>query len=61
MEDRTFTQSALEVNATVTVEVSLVTGAAYTIEKAVIFTTGLLEDSVVFTTISYDQYTYTIV
>jgi hypothetical protein len=44
----------------VTVTASLSAGAAYTVEKSRTFTTGSLEDGVVFTTIPYDRYTYTI-
>ena len=35
-------------------------GEAYTVEKSRTFTTGSLEDGVVFSTIPYDRYTYTI-
>lgn len=44
----------------VTVTASLSAGAAYTVEKSRTFTTGSLEDGVVFTTIPFDRYTYTI-
>ncbi len=45
---------------TVTTTASASVGGSYTLEKTVIYTTGALEDSVIFTTIPYDQYTYTI-
>ena len=34
--------------------------AAYSLEQSVVFTSGALQDSVIFTTIPLDQYTYTI-
>jgi hypothetical protein len=45
----------------VTVTASISAGTAYTVEKSRTFTTGPFEDGVVFTTIPYDRYTYTIV
>lgn len=45
---------------TVTATASASAGGSYTLEKTVTYTTGALEDSVIFTTIPYDQYTYTI-
>ena len=45
---------------TVTVTASLSAGASYVVEKSRVFTTGPLEDGVVFTTIPYDRYTYKI-
>ena len=44
----------------VTLTASVSAGTAYTVEKSRTFTTGSLEDGVVFTTIPYDRYTYTI-
>ena len=44
----------------VTVTASISAGAAYTVEKSRTFTTGPFEDGVIFTTIPYDRYTYTI-
>lgn len=44
----------------VTVTASASAGRAYTVEKSRTFTTGSLEDGVVFTTIPYDRYSYTI-
>jgi hypothetical protein len=60
-EDRTFTQSALEIEATATVAATATRGSSYSLEKSVTYTTGSMEDAVVFTTIPYDRYTYTIV
>jgi len=60
-EDRTFTQSALEIEATATVAATATRGSSYSLEKSITFTTGSMEDSVVFTTIPYDRYTYTII
>ncbi len=45
----------------ITVTASQSAGTAYTVEKSRTFTTGPLEDGVVFTTIPYDRYTYQIV
>ena len=45
---------------TVTVSASLSAGAAYEVQKSRVFTTGPLEDGIVFTTIPYDRYTYRI-
>jgi len=60
-EDRTFTQSAIDIEATATVAATATRGTSYSLEKSVTFTTGSMEDGVVFTTIPYDRYTYTIV
>ncbi|HEY0469748.1 MAG TPA: VCBS repeat-containing protein, partial [Polyangiaceae bacterium] len=60
-EDRTFTQSAIEIEATATVAATATRGTSYSLEKSVTFTTGSMEDGVVFTTIPYDRYTYTII
>jgi hypothetical protein len=46
---------------TVTAKASVWAGAAYTVEKTVTYTTGPLEDAVVFTSIPYDIYRYDIV
>lgn len=45
---------------TVTATASLSAGLAYEVQKSRVFTTGPLEDGIVFTTIPYDRYTYTI-
>lgn len=45
---------------TVTATASVSAGGSYTVERSKTFTTGALEDGVVFTTIPYDRYTYTI-
>lgn len=44
----------------VTATASISAGTAYTVEKSRTFTSGPFEDGVVFTTIPYDRYTYTI-
>ncbi len=54
-------QSELEVKATVSSKASKISGSSYSLTKSIVYTTGPLEDSVVFTTIPYDQYTYTVV
>lgn len=46
---------------TVTATASLWAGAAYTVEKTITYSTGQLEDAVVFTSIPYDVYRYAIV
>jgi len=60
-EDRTFTQSAIDIEATATLAATATRGTSYSLEKSVTFTTGSMEDAVVFTTIPYDRYTYTII
>ena len=50
--------SSLKDSLTVTASQSA--GESYTVEKSRTFTTGSLEDGVVFSTIPYDRYTYTI-
>lgn len=52
--------SAFEAVATVRSAYSKTTSSAYTLTKRVEYTTGPNEDGVIFTTIPYDQYTYTI-
>lgn len=61
VEERVFTQSSLELKATLATTSSFIQGQAYSFEKSVVFTTGPLEDSVIFTTVPLDRYTYTIV
>lgn len=50
-----------EAIATFTEEATQVQGRAYTLTQRVEHTTGPIEDGVLFTTIPFDQYTYTIV
>ena len=50
----------LQVLGTVTEHLSQMRSEAYTVTKRIAYTTGPVEDSVIFTTIPYDQYTYTI-
>ena len=52
--------AGVEAIATVKVHASLITSAAYTYTERVVYTTGPVEDTVIFTSIPYDQYTYTI-
>ncbi len=54
------TQSEASVKAKVSVAASQVASQSYTLTRSVVFTTGSMEDTVIFTTIPYDQYTYTI-
>ena len=51
----------LEMRKTVTASASAWAGAAYTVEKTITYTSGSLEDAVVFTSIPYDVYRYAIV
>ena len=51
----------VELKRTVTATASAWAGAAYTVEKTVTYTSGSLEDAVVFTSIPYDVYRYDIV
>ena len=52
--------SGFEVEAVVKGSWGLKTNASYTLTKRVVRTTGPLEDAVIFTSIPYDQFTYTI-
>lgn len=49
-----------EVTATVTARASFSAAKAYETTKSVAYTTGPIEDSVVFTSVPYDQWTYTV-
>jgi hypothetical protein len=55
------TQSELTIKGTLTAEASTISSAAYTLTRSVAYTSGPMEDSVIFTTIPMDQYTYTVV
>jgi hypothetical protein len=59
-EDRLFTQSQVEIEATATIASTHTESHGYTVEKSVTFTTGAMEDAVVFTTVPYDRYVYTV-
>ena len=52
-------EASAEYRETITTTTRRSTGNHYSLEKTVFYTTGALEDSVIFTTIPYDQYTYT--
>lgn len=52
--------SGVEVLATLQAHASLIKSEAYTVTKRIVYTTGPIEDTVIFTTIPLDQYTYTI-
>lgn len=52
--------AGFEVEAVVKATWGLKTNASYTLTKRVVRTTGPLEDAVIFTSIPYDQFTYTI-
>ena len=52
--------AGLDVLATVQAHASRVTSKAYTLTKRLVYTTGPIEDTVIFTTIPHDQYTYTV-
>ncbi len=51
----------VELRKTVTATASAWAGTAYTVEKTVTYTSGSLEDAVVFTSVPYDVYRYDIV
>ncbi len=53
--------AGIELRKTVTATASAWAGAAYTVEKTITYTSGPLEDAVVFTSIPYDVYRYDIV
>ncbi len=53
--------AGVEMRKTVTATASAWAGAAYTVEKTITYTSGSLEDAVVFTSIPYDVYRYDIV
>jgi hypothetical protein len=50
--------SGVEVLATLQARASAITSSAYTVTKRIVYTTGPIEDTVIFTTIPLDQYTY---
>lgn len=54
------TQSGFELKTTATVAATRVTSESYALSKTILFTSGANEDTVVFTTVPLDQYTYTI-
>ncbi|MFW7379530.1 MAG: hypothetical protein ACOH5I_12025 [Oligoflexus sp.] len=60
VEDRIFSQSALEVEATVTTAATFSQTSAYTLSESITYTTGPLEDGVIFTTVPFDRYIYEI-
>ncbi|ACY17513.1 hypothetical protein [Haliangium ochraceum] len=54
------TEVGLSVTRTVEAHATAATSNTYTLTKSISYSTGPIEDSVIFTTIPYDQYTYTI-
>ncbi len=50
--------TGFEMLATLQARASLITSRAYTVTKRIVYTTGPIEDTVIFTTIPLDQYTY---
>lgn len=54
------TQSGLQIKATLTASASHISSQSYSLTRSVVYTTGSQQDSVIFTTIPYDQYTYTV-
>ncbi len=52
--------TGFQVLATLQAHASQITSKAYTITKRIVYTTGPIEDTVIFTTIPLDQYTYEI-
>lgn len=53
-------ESGVALKQTVTAKASVSAGTSYTLEKTITFSTGPLEDAVIFTTVPYDRYTYTV-
>ena len=53
-------ESGVELEQTVSRKASETVGTSYRLEKTVTFTTGALEDAVIFTTVPYDHYVYTV-
>lgn len=60
IEDRIFSQSALEVEASITTAIGLSRNSSYALEESITYATGPLEDGVIFTTLPYDRYVYKI-
>ncbi len=60
-EERVFTQSAVDIRGTLSTAASTIQSQSYSLEKGIVYTTGAMEDSVIFTTVPLDRYTYTIV
>jgi hypothetical protein len=54
------TQSEFELKATMTVEATRTVGTAYELSKTIVFTSAPAEDTVVFTCVPVDRYTYTV-
>ena len=52
------TAASLEVVATLKASASAITSKAYTLTKRIVYTTGPIEDTVIFTTVPLDRYTY---
>jgi hypothetical protein len=50
--------TGFEMLATLQARASVITSKAYTVTKRIVYTTGPIEDTVIFTTIPLDQYTY---
>jgi hypothetical protein len=55
-----FTQAEFELEQSVTVEASFVSGHSYQLDRTILFQSGWNEDLVVFTTVPMDVYTYTV-
>ncbi|MEM8710253.1 MAG: hypothetical protein AAGG01_04825 [Planctomycetota bacterium] len=54
------TQSSFELSASAYAEATTITNSAYREERTVLYRTGVGEDTVIFTTIPIDRYTYTV-
>lgn len=54
------TQSSFELKASAEVASTKITNTSYTESRTVLYTTGVAEDTVIFTAIPLDQYTYTV-
>lgn len=55
------TQSEISLKGTLSTTASAMTGDSYSLTQHVVYTTGPLEDSVIFTTVPYDTWTYEVV
>lgn len=58
--DGGITQSSFELSASAYAEATTITNSAYREERTVLYRTGVGEDTVIFTTIPIDRYTYTV-
>ncbi len=60
VEDRTFTQSAIDISASLKTKLGVSASHSYTLTKSVVRSTGPMEDGVIFLTQPMDRYVYKI-